>query len=186
MITACVPSVSRRLFGAATAALGGAVLLLAVALPALAASADWSAFVAGFVDGYFKLNPTLAVSAGRHEFDGQLPDWSSAGLQVAVDWLHQQQQRAQQFDAAALDEAQRFERDYLLAVVDRELFWLESADWPRRSPTFYSGLLDPDVYVVRQYAPLPARLRAYTRYARSDSTTAPSRNYPCSGSRTLC
>ncbi|MGZ8215178.1 MAG: DUF885 domain-containing protein, partial [Methylosarcina sp.] len=39
----------------------------------------WNSFVDQFIEGYFILEPTFAVSAGRHEFDGKLPDWSPAG-----------------------------------------------------------------------------------------------------------
>src|SRR3546814_15803522 len=41
----------------------------------------WSEFRDDFLDGYFPLNPTFAVSQGKHEFDGQLPDWSPEGIE---------------------------------------------------------------------------------------------------------
>src|SRR5260370_7913724 len=66
-----------------------------------------------------------------------------------------------------LDARQRFERDYLISRIDRDLFWQESLEWPFRSPTYYSFALEPDVYVARAYPPLPERLRAYSRYARA-------------------
>ena len=40
----------------------------------------WDVFVDQFIEHYFILQPTFAVNAGRHEFDGKLPDWSPAGL----------------------------------------------------------------------------------------------------------
>ena len=143
-----------------------------VASPAWSTEPDpeaekWNAFVQTFIDGYFALNPTFAVVQGRHEYDGTLPDWSAAGLAKAKAWLHDERNRATAFDAGKLDEAARFERDYLIAVVDRELFWLESSRFPYMNPQFYSGALDPDVYVVRPYAPLKDRLRAYTAYANA-------------------
>ena len=42
--------------------------------------------MADFLDGFFELNPTFAVSQGKHEFDGQLPDFSEAGLQAQIDY----------------------------------------------------------------------------------------------------
>ena len=67
-----------------------------------------------------------------------------------------------------LTEAQRFEREYLLAVVDRNLFWLERAEWPRRNPTFYFDwnldFLSPDPYLTKPYAPLEVRLRDFTSW----------------------
>ena len=62
-----------------------------------------------------------------------------------------------------------FHREYLLAAIDRHLFWLDQAGWPSRSPDFYfdwmSDSLAPAPYVTLDYAPLAERLRAYTRYA---------------------
>jgi hypothetical protein len=40
--------------------------------------------------------------------------------------LHTERDRAAAFDDDALDDRQRFERDYLLAGIDRILFWLEA------------------------------------------------------------
>jgi hypothetical protein len=133
--------------------------------PAPAASAEWDRLVSGYIEGWFKLRPHAAVMAGRHEFDGQLPDFSRAGIERSIKWLKEQKKAAERFDAAALDERRRFERDHLIATVDGELFWLETAEQPWRNPLFYGGPLDPAVYLTREYAPLETRMRAYVRYA---------------------
>ncbi|HEY8622488.1 MAG TPA: DUF885 domain-containing protein, partial [Casimicrobiaceae bacterium] len=132
-----------------------------------AASAAWDAYVNEFLESYFVAHPGVAVWAGRHEFDGKLPDWSAAGIKREIQRLHAERDRATAFPNQALDTRQRFERDYLIVQIDRDLFWQESLEWPFRSPTYYGFALEPDVYVAREYAPLPERLRAYTRYARS-------------------
>src|SRR5258705_384749 len=49
--------------------------------PAATARAAWNEFVPAFIEGYFKSHPFFAVQAGRHEFDGQMSDWSAAGFQ---------------------------------------------------------------------------------------------------------
>ena len=130
-------------------------------------SAEWDTFVNGFIDRTFEAQPHSGVYEGRHEFDGRLPDWSSQGLEAELTRLREERQRATAFDPDTLDERQRFERDYLLASVDGELFWRESMESPRTNPSFYSGALDPNVYVSREYAPLPDRMRAYIAYARA-------------------
>ena len=132
-----------------------------------AASAAWDAYVSEFLESYFVAQPGVAVWAGRHEFDGKLPDWSAAGIKREIQRLHAERDRAAAFPNETLDARQRFERDYLISRIDRDLFWQESLEWPFRSPTYYGFTLEPDVYVAREYAPLPDRLRAYTRYARS-------------------
>ncbi len=132
-----------------------------------AQSRDWPGYLNEFLDAYFVAHPDFAVRAGRHEFDGKLPDWSADGIKNEIQRLRAVRERLRSFKDSALDERQRFERDYVGSVVDADLFWLESAEWPFRNPQFYADAIDPDVYVSRPYAPLEQRLRAYTNYARS-------------------
>jgi hypothetical protein len=127
---------------------------------------DWDKFVSGFVETYFGANPLFAVYQGRHEFDGRFPDWSDAGLQRWAGRLQQLRDSAAAFSIDSADATRDLERDYLTAVIDRDLFWLERADWPHRSPSWYADQIDPNVYLARAYAPLPDRMRAYTRWAR--------------------
>jgi hypothetical protein len=130
-------------------------------------SKSWDSYVNDFLEAYFVAHPDFAVRAGRHEFDGKLPDWSVDGIKKEITRLHAEKDRIAGFQDAALDERQRFERDYVASVIDGDLFWLQSAEWPFRSPQFYADSIDPDVYVSREYAPLDQRLRAYTSYAKA-------------------
>lgn len=142
----------------------------ATAAPGMAAGSDWVPFRDQYIESYFKAHPTAAVGAGRHEFDGQLPDWSADGIAAEIRRLHGERDRAAAFADSQLDESQRFERDYLLVRIDQDLFWLETAEAPFRNPTFYLGnidSLDPSVYLTRNYAPLEQRMQAYTGYARA-------------------
>ena len=141
--------------------------------PAAAAPASeaWDAFRDAFIDGYFELNPTFAVTQGRHEFDGQIGDWSAAGFARRVEFLRQAVADAGAFDAASLSEAQRFERDYLVYVARGQLFWLADADQPRNNLTYYfDNGLDPIVYIARPYADAPTRMRAFIGYLRAIPT----------------
>jgi hypothetical protein len=126
---------------------------------------DWNRFVAGFLETYFEANPLFAVYQGRHEYDGKFPDWTEPGLQQWNRRLHQLRDSATAFSIAPADSAARFERDYLISRIDHDLFWSERADWPHRNPEYYTDNLDPNVYIAREYAPLPERMRAFTRYA---------------------
>ena len=57
----------RKVFLAAAAL---ACLLCAPLVPAAPGDASWDTHVAQFVESYFAANPSAAVYAGRHEFDG--------------------------------------------------------------------------------------------------------------------
>ena len=128
---------------------------------------NWPTYVNEFLDAYFAARPDVAVRAGKHEFDGKLPDWSSEGIANEIKRLREERDRISKFRDSSLTEQQRFERDYLSAVVDADLFWLESVEWPFKCPQYYADAVDPDVYVSRNYAPLEQRLVAYTNYAKS-------------------
>jgi uncharacterized protein (DUF885 family) len=157
--------------------------------------APWDAYVEQFLNDYFVANPDFAVAAGKHEFDGKLPDWSDANLQKEIVRLHTERNKALAFSDDQLDARRRFERDYLVAQIDRELFWLEVAEWPYVNPNYYSNGLDPDVYISREYAPLETRMKAFIAYARNvpqalaqaqaNLRTPLARNYIKIGRRTI-
>ena len=130
-------------------------------------SKEWDSYVNDFIEANFVAHPEVGVHAGRHEFDGKLTDFSAEGIASEIKRLHAARDRVAGFQDSTLNERQRFERDYVAAIIDGDLFWLESAEWPFRCPQFYADSIDPDVYVSREYAPLDQRLRAYTAYAKS-------------------
>ena len=128
------------------------------------AAIAWRTAVDGFIDGYFQRNPTQAANAGKHEFDGKLPDYSPAGFKANIDWLHRQRAAIAAFTDDKLDAGQRFQRDYVLAVIDGQLFWLEDSGFPATNPAFYAGDLSPSMYLTRPYAPLAQRMAAFVTY----------------------
>jgi uncharacterized protein (DUF885 family) len=135
--------------------------------PAAHAHDGWPDFAAAFVESYFKADPFFAVQAGRHEFDGQMPDWSAAGIAAEVGRVRALRNEVQAFDPATLTEAERFERQYVFSVIDGRLYWLERARFPFTNPSWYIEQLDPEVYLSRNYAPLEKRLAGYVGYLRA-------------------
>lgn len=136
--------------------------------PVPAASATpWARFVQEYLDGYFQHQPDAAVSAGRHEFDGRLPDWTPAGIERFTEFLGRMREAAGRQPVSG--PAEEFEREYLRAQIASTLFWIQDAEAPFRNPTYYShfGGVDPNVYLTREYAPLDVRLRAFTLYLRN-------------------
>ena len=133
-----------------------------------APDAGWESFRNAFIEGFFELNPSFAVDQGRHEFDGQIGEWSDASFARQIEFLRIALDGAAAFDAAQLTEAQAFERDYLAHVARRELYWLEDADQPHENLTWYfDNGLDPSVYITRPYADAATRMRAFSAYLRA-------------------
>ncbi|MEO7178254.1 MAG: DUF885 domain-containing protein [Allosphingosinicella sp.] len=128
----------------------------------------WSAFSQGFIDGYFRVSPAFAVGQGKHEYDGQLPDWSETGIANNAAFLRSSISAAEAFDPKTLSKTERFERDYLIARARGDLFWIDTADQPHLNPAYYMGNgLDPSVYVTRPYASSEVRLRAFIAYLKA-------------------
>ncbi len=128
---------------------------------------EWGAFVEKTLEGYFKVSPGFAVYQGKHEFDGQLPDWSPEGLKAQIDYRKTVIAEAKAIDASKLTDKQKFERDYLIHVMEGDLFGLEEADNPHKNPAFYVGQLDPNVYISRPYADATTRMKAFIKYAKA-------------------
>ena len=127
----------------------------------------WDAWVEQFITETFTARPSEGVANGRHEFDGRLPDWSAEGMRRDIARLHAARERATAFLDASLDERQRFEREYVIDSIERDLFWQETMHWSTRSPASYGWAMDPTPYVKRDYAPLEQRMRAYIAYAKA-------------------
>lgn len=145
---------------------------LCLAAPAFAAGSagdpQWAKFLGDYQEGYFAFEPPFAVQEGRHEYDGKLPDWSAGGIAREVAWFKSEQAQAEAFKPARLNKQQRFEREYLLARIDGELFWRDEVQAQFHNPGFYlDGGLDPSVYFERPYAPLETRLKAFTDYLKA-------------------
>jgi hypothetical protein len=136
-----------------------------------ASAGSWTTVRDALIEEYLKAQPAFAVYQGRHDYDGQLPDWSREGIASEVRRLQEARRRAT--DAPGLNADEAFERDYLVSVFDDDLFWIETAESPFRNPAWYLGVLDPSPYLTRADAPLQKRMRAYIRYAQSVQRALP-------------
>lgn len=141
------------------------------AAPSAVVAPDWNRFVDRYIESHLAAHPAHAVTQGRHEFDGALPDWSRQGIAKEIARLRALRAEADGFAVAGLTEAQLLQRDYLVAHIDGLLFWRDTANAPMRNPAFYfdwtSDSLDPAPYVTLTYAPAATRLKAVTVYLRN-------------------
>ncbi|HEY5774867.1 MAG TPA: hypothetical protein VIS57_02175, partial [Xanthomonadales bacterium] len=115
----------------------------------------WEKFVTRQIEEHIQNHPQWAVFQGRHEYDGQLPDWSRAAIEKEISRLHQQRDEAMAFADDQMSAEQRYQREYLLSRVDQDLFWMEKAQYPFRNPEYYFGWLsdslDPSPYIALDY-----------------------------------
>ena len=119
---------------------------------------DFATFSQATIDGFLKQDPYFAVYQGAHQYDGKWADWSAAGLKARGDFQRGVIATAKAYDG--LSDADRLTRDYMVKVAEGQLFWLEEADQPHKNPAWYNGSFDPNVYLTREYADKPTRLKA--------------------------
>ena len=132
-------------------------------------SAEWAEFSDGFIEGYIEQNPWYGVVQGRHEFDGQLPDWSPEGVAMQVAFFKKAIAEAEAMDN--LNNAERLQRDQLVLVAKDMLFKL-TEEGALANPDFYSWALDPSVYIARPYASVEERMKALIKFADSTAIAA--------------
>src|ERR1035441_7667702 len=97
----------------------------------------------GILEDWFTAQLFFAAQAGKHDFDGQLPDVSAHGIKREIARLHDAREQLSAVDPATLQPIERFDREYLLSVVDRNVFWLEKTRYPLSNPYWYPGNLAP-------------------------------------------
>jgi len=134
--------------------------------PPSQASLQWQQTANGFAESYFAAQPLFAAKSGKHQYDGQLPDLSAHGIKREIARLHDLHDQLTAADPMLLEPGERFDREYLLSVVSKDLFWLEKAHYPSTNPYWYLDNLDPDVFLTRNYAPLDVRMKAFIKFAR--------------------
>ncbi len=111
------------------------------------------------VDHLFDLAPGAAVFLGRHEYDGRLPDLSTAGTDR---WLAGAEGLRAELDALPPPAAsgRAIDRRLLELLLESPAFNLRDARELERNPMSYLGAASMTSYLVRDYAPAADRVRA--------------------------
>jgi uncharacterized protein (DUF885 family) len=143
--------------------------IIAAKKPGLAktAAADnsltaWNALVDQYFDDFFKFNPTAGTSAGFHQYDIQLEDYSGAEVQRQIASLHAWETRIQVFDPKGLDETNAADHETLLANTRSSLLTLETIrPWEKNPDNYSSGITQSAFNIMsRKFAPPDDRLRS--------------------------
>ncbi len=115
-----------------------------------------------FSDVYFHFSPTAGTSAGLHQYDTQLEDYSAAAVQEQVAALRGYEKKIAAIDPSALDAPVAADRDILLANIRSELLSLETIRGWEKNPDNYSSGITNSAFVImeRPYASANVRLRA--------------------------
>jgi uncharacterized protein (DUF885 family) len=157
-----------KFFLAAALAIGTASLMHVSAANAQRVSADGAPqtfeFLADqyFTDVYFHFSPTAGTSAGLHQYDTQLEDYSAANIQRQITALHGYEKKIEAIDPSALDASVAGDREILLNSIRSSLLTLEVIrPWEKNPDTYSSGITGSAFVIMeRPFAPPDARLKS--------------------------
>jgi uncharacterized protein (DUF885 family) len=158
----------------------GAFLCVVVALVAVASSesararvapqtaasekqAAWDKLADEYFDQvYFKFAPSNGTSAGLHQYDALLEDYSRGGMEADVAALHIFEGRVEAMDLKGLDETRAADWTLVLANIQGTLLTLETIRPWEKNPDYYSSGISNSVYVImiRKFASADERLRS--------------------------
>src|SRR5580658_1672462 len=115
-----------------------------------------------FQQVYFKYAPTSGTSAGLHQYDTQLEDYSAAAIQKQIAALHEWEKKITTVDPSALDSEPAADRDILLNSIRAQLLQLEVIRGWEKNPDNYSTGVTNAIFTImeRPYAPVNVRLHA--------------------------
>jgi uncharacterized protein (DUF885 family) len=156
-----------RFYVIATAVILG-TLMVTPAAPAQHLSADGAVqtfnFLADqyFSDVYFHFAPTAGTSAGLHQYDAQLEDYSAANIQKEIAALHTYEKKIEAIDSSALDASVAADRLILLNNIRSQFLTLETIRPWEKNPDIYSSGITNSAFVImeRPYASTNIRLRS--------------------------
>lgn len=122
-----------------------------------------------FEQVYFKFSPTAGTSAGLHQYDRLLEDYSRKGAEAQIAALHQFEKRIAAVDPKGLDQNQAIDREMVLSNIRSNLLTLETIRPWETNPDNYSSGISGSVYTLmsRRFAPPDERLQAVVAREKS-------------------
>lgn len=127
------------------------------------AGGAWDTLVDEYFDqAVYQFNPTQGTSAGFHQYDAMLENYSRASVGQQVGALHRYEKRFLEFDPKILNETQSADRELVLSSIRSNLLTLETIrPWEKNADT-YSGGITNSVYAImsRRFASADDRLRS--------------------------
>ncbi|MBI3877477.1 MAG: DUF885 domain-containing protein [Verrucomicrobia bacterium] len=113
-----------------------------------------------FISSWLAWRPQSGTGLGLHEYDGRVTDFSRASLDAELARLKRFEARLAAYPATHLSARASLDHRLLLSAVRGEIFGFEDAQGYSRNPMTYAGVLDVNLYIKRDFAPLEQRVRS--------------------------
>jgi len=130
--------------------------------PTAEANAVFTQLVDDYIGGYLDARPQTGTSLGLHQYDGKLGGFDKKSIDAELARLKSFDQQLTDLGIAHLNKQNAFDFRLLRGSIRREIFGIEEMRDFTRNPITYAGALDVNIYIKRNFAPLPDRVRSIT------------------------
>src|SRR6266478_8295423 len=127
-----------------------------------ATQADFDKLVDQYFDDFFHYNPTQGTSAGFHQYDAQLEDYSLATIAAEIRSLKGFVAKFEQFPTNGLTADVAADRDLVIRNIQSQLLSLENIRMWEKNPDVYSSGITSSAFTImsRSFAPPDERLQS--------------------------
>ena len=113
-----------------------------------------------YLTGYLRWRPETGTALGFHEYDGKVTDLSKASLDIELSRLKSFERRLATLDSRSLSQQSYYDFSILRSQIRRDIFGFEEMGVYTRNPMTYARIGDVNIYIKRNFAPLPDRVRS--------------------------
>jgi uncharacterized protein (DUF885 family) len=122
--------------------------------------AEFRRLAEDYVSGYLAWRPQTGTTLGLHAYDGKLTDFSSASLAAELTRLKQFDQKLDSLPPAKMSEQISYDCRILRTAIKSEIFKFVDMQSYTGNPMTYADLIDVNIYLKRNFAPLEDRVRS--------------------------
>jgi uncharacterized protein (DUF885 family) len=139
-------------------------IVLARSASGQAATADaaFNKLAEDYLQGYLAWRPQQGTALGYHQYDGKVTDFSRNSLDQELKRLQSFDRKLAELDAKRLSVPAFYDYRILRGAIKREIFGFDQMEIYSQNPMTYAGVLDVNIYIKRDFAPLEERVRSIT------------------------
>ena len=115
-----------------------------------------------YLQGYLAWRPQAGTALGFHQYDGKITDFNQSSLDAELARLQSFDRRLAELDAKQLSTDAFYDYRILRGAIKREIFSFDQMQVYSQNPMTYAGVIDVNIYVKRNFAPLEERVRSIT------------------------
>ncbi|HXD00981.1 MAG TPA: DUF885 domain-containing protein [Verrucomicrobiae bacterium] len=113
-----------------------------------------------YIGGFLAWRPQTGTALGLHQYDGKITDCSRASIDAELARLKSFEQQLVDIDFSRLSPQCAYDYRILHGAIQHEIFNFEQLHAYTENPMTYAGAIDLNIYIKRDFAPLPDRVRS--------------------------